>query len=389
MCSFERCWSSVEQKYCLNAWIMLIRYKDFVGHFHFHGPCDFPLGMWSPSASGIWCCHNPGDLGDFCPTYNHGTFTNTYENSNQAWYCLKIMLQALCFMELYNPTGKFRLQPASSGMRPILQTVKKNLELESGRFETDTFAVDILGVVGQRSWWPLVLHRAWIYTAGDSLDHSFLVGGWEPDFTLPIILGMSSSQLTNSDFSHQPFFFWRDGNHLSHESYLVTSISWHLGSILGPKTGDETGMRCCIKSRESMHRFGMATTATMFANHFATSSNWSFAVPALQASHYICIYIYIVIISIYIYIYSSKWPCSQDLTLKIQLACVFFNNLWWFSGLIQWREATTRGFAHDAGPPALGSALAYLEKAGRECWWISSVAISGTDLLEVPAIRSM
>ena len=182
MCSFERCWSSVEQKYCLNAWIMLIRYKDFLGHFHFHGPCDFPLGMWSPSASGIWCCHNPGDLGDFCPTYNHGTFTNTYENSNQAWYCLNIMLQALCFMELYNPTGKFRLQPASPGMRPILQTVKKNLELESGRFETDTFAVDILGPVGQRSWWPLVLHRAWIYTAGDSLDHYFLVGGLEHDF---------------------------------------------------------------------------------------------------------------------------------------------------------------------------------------------------------------
>ena len=55
VCSFERCWSSVEQKYCLNAWIMLIRYKDFVGHFHFHGPCDFPWGCEVPVrlASGV------------------------------------------------------------------------------------------------------------------------------------------------------------------------------------------------------------------------------------------------------------------------------------------------------------------------------------------------
>ena len=80
------------------------------------------------------------------------------------------------------------------------------------------------------------------------------------------------------------------------------------GKQSGPKKGDETGMRCCIKSRESMHRFGMATAATMFANHFATSSNWSFAVPELQASHYVCIILYYIIIinndnnNIYIYI---------------------------------------------------------------------------------------
>ena len=59
-----------------------------------------------------------------------------------------------------------------------------------------------------------------------------------------------------------------------------------------------------------MHRFGMATAATMFANHFATSSNWSFAVPELQASHYVCIILYYIIIinnndnnNIYLYIY--------------------------------------------------------------------------------------
>ena len=72
---------------------------------------------------------------------------------------------------------------------------------------------------------PLVLQRAWIYTAGDSLDHSFLVGGLEHDFYVSHHIGNLIIPTDELIFFTPTIFFRRDGNHLSHESYLVISIS--------------------------------------------------------------------------------------------------------------------------------------------------------------------